>query len=206
MRYLHLRVRKEPDRVAPEPAGISAEQLAHDSTTPIALRQINGLPLNAEKRVYRALLPPDLLTQFGIDPITWKGPDGDGHVRLKAEPESGSMHISARKAPDFPDDFICIELSDNAFNGIDLGLVLLNDPNSPRFGTDYDEEGRPTLFGTARRNLAEEERAAQAGLAPAQVRASLGASRLVMQHVETFLSALGQRAYYLEPLTYASAW
>ncbi len=38
------------------------------------------------------------------------------------------------------------------------------------------------------------------------MRASLGASRLVMQHIETFLSALGQRAYYLEPLTYASAW
>jgi hypothetical protein len=46
----------------------------------------------------------------------------------------------------------------------------------------------------------------RAGLAPAQIRASLGASRVVMQHLETFLAALGQRAYFLEPLTYASAW
>ena len=206
MRYLHLRVKKEPDRVAPEPGGISAEQLAHDSTTPIALRQINGLPLNAEKRVYRALLPPSLLTQVGIDPITWKGADGDQHIVLTAEPESGAMHVSARTSADAPDDFLCIELSDNPFNGIDLGLLLLSDPSSPRFGTDSDEEGRPTLFGTARRNLGEEERAMHAGLAPAQVRSSLGASGLVLQHIEGFLVALGHRAWFLEPLTYVSAW
>ena len=204
--FRYLRVKREPEKTAVEPAPQPIDRLTQDASRPIALRHINALPEGARRRIYRALLPPELLTQFGIDPINWKGPDGDQHVRIKAEPESGSMHISARKAPDFPDDFICIELSDNAFNGIDLGLLLLNDPNSPRFGTDYDAEGRPTLFGTARRNLAEEERAAKAGLAPAQVRASLGASRLVMQHLETFLSALGQRAYYLEPLTYASAW
>ena len=204
--FRRLRVKRKPDKPAALPAPQPFEPLAQDSSRPIALRHIHSLPDNARRRIYRALLPPDLLTQFGIDPITWQGPNGDRHVHLKAEPESGSMHISARKATDSPDDFICIELSDNAFNGIDLGLLLLNDPNSPRFGTDYDEAGQPTLFGTARRNLAEEARAAQAGLAPAQVRASLGASRLVMQHIEAFLSALGQRAVYLEPLTYASAW
>jgi hypothetical protein len=46
----------------------------------------------------------------------------------------------------------------------------------------------------------------QAGLAPAQQRASLGASRSVLGQLEIFLSALGHRACFLEPLTYASAW
>ncbi len=173
---------------------------------PISLRQINALPDNARKRVYRALLPPALLAEFGIDPITWKGPGGDQHVRLQTEPESGAIHVSARKTVDASDDYLCIELADNPFNGIDLNLLVLSDPDSPHFRTDYDEEGRPTLFGTARRNLAEEERAMRAGLAPAQVRKSFRASGVVLQHLEAFLASLGHRAYFLEPLTYASAW
>ena len=172
----------------------------------MTLRQINALPDNAKKRIYRALLPPGLLTQFSIDPITWKGPNGDPHALLKAEPETGGVNIWVRKAADSPDEFFCLQLADNAFNGIDLNFLLLNDPDSPRFRTDYDEEGNPTLFGTARRNLVEEERAMRAGLAPAQVRTSLGASRLVLQHLEAFLASLGHRAYFLEPLTYVSAW
>jgi hypothetical protein len=46
----------------------------------------------------------------------------------------------------------------------------------------------------------------QAGLAPGQVRAGLGGSRVVFEQIDTFLSMLGHRAYFLEPLTYASAW
>jgi hypothetical protein len=170
------------------------------------LRHINALPEHARKRVYRALLPPDLLIQYGIDPINWKGSNGDPYIRLTVKDDASGVSIGARHAPDSPDEFLTIELSDNSFNGIELNLLLLGDPNSPRFRTDFDEHNQPTLFGTARRNLAEEERAMRAGLAPAQIRASLGASRVVMQHLETFLAALGQRAYFLEPLTYASAW
>jgi hypothetical protein len=152
------------------------------------------------------LLPPGLLTRFGIDPITWKGPDQVPLVDLKAGPETGAAGIFARCSPDFPDDFITLEIADNPYNGVDLQFLALNDPESPQFQTDLDPEGQPTLFGTVRRNLAEEARAKEAGLAPAQQRASLGASRLVLDQLEIFLSALGHRAYFLEPLTYASAW
>jgi hypothetical protein len=116
------------------------------------------------------------------------------------------VNISMQQPMDSADEFFCIELADNSLNGIDLNLILLNDPNSPRFRTDYTKDGNPTFFGTALRNLAEEERAMQAGLAPAQIRQGLGASKLVLQHLEAFLATLGHRAYFLEPLTYASAW
>jgi hypothetical protein len=62
------------------------------------------------------------------------------------------------------------------------------------------------MFGTLKRNRTAEEQAMQAGLAPGQVRVGLGGSRLVFEQVETFLSMLGHRAFFLEPLTYASAW
>ncbi len=103
-------------------------------------------------------------------------------------------------------EFFCLEIADNAFNGVDLNLILLNDPNSERFGIDYDKAGLPTLFGTLRRNLMEEERAKRSGLAPGQQRSGLGASHLVLENLESFLATLGHRAYFLEPLTYASAW
>ena len=54
--------------------------------------------------------------------------------------------------------------------------------------------------------LTDEEQAMQAGLAPGQVRAGLRGSRMVFAQIEAFLSMLGHRAYFLEPLTYASAW
>jgi len=204
--FRYLRVKRQPEKAEPEPGAFSIDQLTRDPALPAALRHLNALPDNAKMRCYRALLPPDLLIQFGIDPLSWKGASGDPHARLVADSQSGTVHISAKKDIESTDAFITIELSDNSFNGIDLSLLLLSDPNSPRFQTDYDEEARPTLFGTARRHLAEEERAMHAGLAPAQVRSGLGASKQVLQHLEIFLTALGHRSYFLEPLTYASAW
>jgi len=188
--FRYLRVKRQPEKVVPDRGGLSAEQLEQDSSQPITLRQLNSLPENARKRVYRALVPPDLLVRFGIDPVTWSGPNGDQPVQLRTDPQVGAVHLQVRQAASFSDDFLSMELADNVLNGIDLHLLLIHNPSGPRFDTDYDESGQPTLFGMARRNLAEEERAMRAGLAPAQV----------------FLATLGHRAYFLEPLTYASAW
>ena len=46
----------------------------------------------------------------------------------------------------------------------------------------------------------------RAGLAPGTGRQGVGCSQAVIDQLEAFLAALGQRAYFLEPLTYASAW
>jgi hypothetical protein len=204
--FRSLRVKREIRKVAPDAAGISAEQLSGDPSLPITLKQINNLPENAQRRVYRALLPPNLLANFGIDPITWKGSSGDRDIRLSTDPQAGRTKLSVIEAEDSPDDILFLDLGDNAYNGIDLNFLLINNPESIRFCIDYDDQGRPTLFGSARRNLAEEERAMEAGLAPAQPRASLRASRQVLEQLEIFLAALGHRAFFLEPLTYASAW
>jgi hypothetical protein len=206
MMFQYLRVKRQVEKIVPDTGALTKEQLTQDPGIPITLHQINMLPENAKRRVYRGLLPPELLDCYGIDPIKWSDVNGKSAIQLVAEAETGSLKIWVSNNGEIEDPFICIELSDNSFNGIDLNMLLLNDPDSPTFRTDIDETGRPTLFGTARRNLAEELRAMQAGLAPAQVRKSLGASRLVLQHLEVFFSILGHRAYFLEPLTYASAW
>jgi hypothetical protein len=125
---------------------------------------------------------------------------------MNAQPERGIVQLSVSKSPDPADEFIHLELADNAYAGIDLNFLVLNNPDSPRFNTDFDAQGNPTLFGTLRRNLAEEERAMKAGLAPGQVRSSLGGSSSTLQQIDAFLGVLGHKAYFLEPLSYASAW
>jgi hypothetical protein len=204
--FQYLRVKRQIEKIVPDTGALTQEQLTQDPGIPITLHQINMLPENAKRRVYRGLLPPELLDCYGIDPIKWRNGNGQQAVQLVAEEQTGSVKIYVSNKGEAEDPFICIELGDNSFNGIDLNMLLLNDPDSLTFRTDIDEAGRPTLFGTARRNRSEELRAMQAGLAPAQVRKSLGASRQVLQQLEMFFSILGHRAYFLEPLTYTSAW
>jgi hypothetical protein len=204
--FRNLRLKRQPyPEPADQPEGISAAALAREPTLPISLRTINNLPENARRRVYRALLPPAVLAHFELHPISWKGPDGQEHVELKAADDSPTVAITAFRQED-EDPFATLEIADNRFNSIDLNLIILNDPAGPRYNTDRDEGGEATLFGTVRRNTAEEERAMAAGLAPGQVRPGLAFSKLILPQLEAFLATMGHRAYYLEPLTYASAW
>ena len=204
--FKYLRPRQQPLKVAPDPEELSVSQLIGDYALPISIRGINGLPEPAKRRIYRTLIPASLLTRANINLITWKGMDDNPQVVLNAESEKGLVNLSIKDTAVSVDVFFCIELADNAFNGIDLNLLLLNDPTSPRFRTDYDDEGKPTYFGTVRRNVDEEVRAMRAGLAPGQIRSSLSASKLFFQQLDTFLAFLSHHAVTLEPLTYASAW
>jgi hypothetical protein len=200
-----FRVKKQTE---PEhcPDTFSANWFLLNPDTPITLCQINSLPESARRRIYHLLLPPDLLVRFNINPLTWRGPDGGHRVFLKAEPETPVVSLSVRATPEPEDEFAYLELSDNNLNGVHLDFILLGDPKGPRYNIDRTVDGNSTWLGSAGRNLPAEEEAMRAGLAPAQVRQSLGASRAFLQQIEIFLSACGHVAYYLEPLTYVSAW
>lgn len=204
--FQNLRVKRQRDTYAPDLEKPPGDWLAQSPNIPIALRQINRLPDNAKKRIYRALVPPALLGRFSINPVTWQGPDGDGHVLLTAKAKTGVASIALRRRTDSVRDFFYLELEDTSMNGINLNFLLIRDPDGPCFGTDRDDEGNPSLFGAVRRNLAAEEQAMKAGLAPGQECMGLRASQQALQHLEAFLVTNGHTAYFLEPLTYASAW
>lgn len=202
----YFRIKETPVEVPVDPSALSRDWLARDAVKPISLKQINNLDLNIKKRIYRNLLPTGLLTSQYINPITWIGQDGRENVGISAEPGYGYVSVWARRGSDPEQEFLRLEIEDNAFNGIDVRILLLNDPDSTTFRTDIDQLGNPTSFGTVNRNIGEEIKARQYGLAPGQMRSSLGASKLVFEHLDNFLAILGQQAYFLEPLTYASAW
>ncbi len=204
--FRNLRVRREPQKFAPDPLQISIDEIILDATIPVSIRSINNLPDNAKRRLYRSLIPIGLLARFGINPRSWLGPDGEPKVDLFAKPESGLVNLTVWNGEDPEDPFFTIELEDNKMNGIDLNLIVLSNPDAPRYQTDRDETGAITEFGTVRRNLSAEQQAMEAGLAPGQTRAGLRASSDVFNHLETFLTLLAHHAYFLEPLSYASAW
>lgn len=201
-----LRVKKHTETSGSNLSTLPTEHLDRDPTVAISFKQLNNLPENTKGRIYRSLLPYELMMHYGIDPITWKSTDTAQPVRLKADPGTNMVEIALYTQASSPDDIFSIQLSDNANNGIDLDFLQINDPHSPRFDTDRDQEGKPTLYGTARRNVVEERKAILAGLVPGQTRSGLRASEIVFEHLETFLVTLGHREYFLEPLTYASAW
>ncbi len=202
----YFRVKRQPERVVPDMGAISVSLLEGDPTLPFTLRQLNNLPENVKRRVYRGLIPPSLLTRFAIDPIQWTDPEKRPAVFLEAAAGSEKVLLTARSSPDPSDELLALELADNPLNGVDLTLIILSDPASPRFPIDCTDDGQPTMFGTLRRNLHAEEAAKAAGLAPGQVRLGLHGSHMIFEQLDSFLASLGHRAYFLEPLTYASAW
>lgn len=201
-----LRIKRPSKNNVLGSATITTEHLDRDPTIPISFKQLNSLPENTKERIYRSLLPPELMRHYNIDPITWKSPDSSQPVRLTANPDTSSVEIILHSDKIHPDNLFELQLSDNYSNRVELGFMQVNDPDSPRYDIEFDEAGRPTLLGTARRNKVEEEKAMLGGLAPGQTRSGLRTSEMVFEHLETFLVTLGHQEYFLEPLTYASAW
>jgi len=204
--FKRLRVKPEPQKVGPDLGEISISQLIGDASLPVTIRALNSLPENPKLRLYRTLIPIQVLAGFDINPRTWKNPDKLQQVKLDAEQGSDKVKIHAWYGDDPQNEFFYLELADNQYNGVDLNFLIANNPTSQKFRTDYDDEGAETLFGTVRRNLVEEEKAMHARLAPGQIREGLRCSNIVFTHVESFLTMMAHHAFFLEPLTYVSAW
>ncbi len=203
--FKRLRVKPEP-RTNTINGEISISQLIGDASLPVTIRALNSLPENPKLRLYRALIPVQVLAEFDINPRTWKNPDKLQQVRLEAEAGSDKVKIAAWYGEDVRNEFFYLELADNQYSGIDLNFLVANNPLAERFRTDVDDTGNETLFGTVHRNHGEEEKAKGAGLAPGQIREGLRSSSIVFNHIETFLTMMSHHAFFLEPLSYVSAW
>lgn len=201
------RVNYDPqDKQAEFPPNVlSALRLMRQPDLPVPIHAINQFPGGSKHRIYRTLLPADLLTSFGINPISGKGPDGEQHVAISAPQDRGLVKIVVRHTAGARDPLVYLELVDTAFNGINVVLLVINDPNAPRFDTDTTADGERTLFGTVHRNQQAEQAAMEAGLAPGQVRQGLRSSRAAVYNMEAFLTLMGHEIFYMEPLTYAAA-
>lgn len=184
---------------------VSADRFSHDGVQIHSLFQANELPDPVKEGIYRHLLPAAVLVEYGIDPETLCDGSGNRLVTITCPEGTALAQIDVRHAPGAPDPLLYLELSDNRLNQIEILLFLVNDPDAERFDTDRDWHGERTKFGTFRRNIDEEIRAMEAGLAPGQVRKGLRLSRSLVPLFERFVQRLGHDHYLMDPLAYHNA-
>jgi len=170
-----------------------------------SLRQINELPEEQKEAVYRYLLPVQILERYGIDPETLRDAQGHRLVCFTCPEGTAVVEVDVRPEPGFPDPLLYLQMADTRLNQIEVLLLAVNDPDAERFETDRDWQGERTKFGTFKRNIPEEIRAMEAGLAPGQVRCGLRLSRTQIPLFEEFVARLGHDYYLMEPLAYHNA-
>jgi hypothetical protein len=183
----------------------SLSRFEFDGARLFSLHQVNMLPEPAKQEIYRTLLPEHLLESYGIDPETMSNAGGQRLVTFTCPAGSSLVEIDVRPELGFRDPLLYLELADTRLNQIEVIFFLVNDPESERFGTDLDWQGRRTKFGTFRRNIPEEIRAMEAGLVPGQVRRGLRLTRPQIPLLERFFTRLGHDYYLMDPLGYHNA-
>jgi hypothetical protein len=144
-----------------------------------------------------------VLLRFDIDPEALTA--GADSPLFKIDARSTSVALSLRHVADADDPLLYLQLADTTTGQIEVVLFIVNDPRAERFDTDRLPDGTPTRFGTKGRNIGEEIRAMEAGLAPGQVRRGLRLTRDLVPILERFVANLHHDTFFLQPLAYHNA-
>ena len=169
------------------------------------LCEINGLDVPQKERIYSLLIPPRLFSILAVSPETFFGEDGRRRIQFVAPEGLGIVRIEARMAPGDRDSVFFLDIADTHFRQMELSFCIINDPASPRFNVDVDENGKDNCFATMGRNIREEARAMAAGLFPNQTHRGLKLFAEFFPLFERFVDALGMEIIIAEPLTYDNA-
>jgi hypothetical protein len=169
------------------------------------IRRISRLSSLEKEGFCRILIPPQLYHRFSISPLSLRDGKGNKVVRFFCPPGDRTC-LAEIKLAGTEDPLYSIQLTDsNDFTQVDWDFLIVNDPSSPRFNTDTDQEGTDTLFGWASRNLAEEEKALDAGLFPGQVRKGMRMTEETIRVLECFCRMFDIKSIRLEALFYHNA-
>lgn len=171
---------------------------------PSSIREINDLPEDQKRNIYRFLLPEWLFTNYGVDYDTLMV-DGQPAVHFRCPKGSRAMEISVRHCVSSIDPMLYLNMADTFNNQLLVLLVVINDLESQRFNIDVDEYGNSTHLGTTGRNLIAEEAAMKAGLAPGQIRRGLRYFKHAVPLFEQFITRMGHDLFLIEPLAYHNA-
>ena len=170
-----------------------------------SLRGINRLPVETKELIYASLIPPSLFAIYDVDPLSLRNRDGQKTVQFEFPPEKGSVKIYFRRSPEESDPIVYIEMSDTRYGQVDFEWAIINDPDSERFHIHKTDKTQFLPPKSEFRNIFEEIRAMQAGLAPGQVRRGLHKFQEVTHLVETLLSKLKIEMIHGDPYAYHNA-
>jgi len=167
--------------------------------------RISHLSQSEKEGFYRLLIPSSLYHRYLIDPISFCDEKGERVVRLFCPPGDRTCFVEI-KLPGIAEPLFSTQISDtNDLTQIDWDFVIVNDPESSKFNTQVDRDGRDTLFGWANRVLDEEEKSLEAGLFPGQARKGLGLTYETILALESFCRIFDIKSIRLEALFYHNA-
>ncbi len=170
------------------------------------IHRINQMSTSEKEGLYRLLIAPSLFKRLQINPLTFTSYEGVRLVRFYCPPREETVLIEMKRKLDDPDPVYSIQVSDGPdYTQLNWDFLVVNDLDQERFNIDVDAEGRDTLWGRASRNLAEEERALRAGLAPGQPRQGLRLTKEIIKGLEHFARILDIKDIHLEALFYHNA-
>lgn len=171
---------------------------------PNSLREINALPEAEKLEIYGTLLPEWLFSKYNVDPKNLTV-DGERVITFRCPHGSRALEISVKRRAHDHDPMLYLNMADTFNNQLLVLLVVVNDPDAPRYNTDLDEHGNPTQLGTSGRNIMAELHAMRDGLAPGQIRRGLRSFKLSVPRFEEFVARMGHDMFLIEPLAYHNA-
>ena len=171
---------------------------------PNSLREINALPEADKYAIYGTLLPDWLFSRYQVDPKTL-AVDGEQVVSFRCPKGSRALEITVKRYAHDRDPMLYFNMVDTFNNQLLVLLVIVNDPDSPRYNTELDEHGNSTQLGTSGRNVKAELHAMRDGLAPGQIRRGLRSFKLSVPRFEEFVAHMGHDLFLIEPLAYHNA-
>jgi hypothetical protein len=175
------------------------------SPWPNSIREINDLPLEKKQAIYQTLIPDWVFPTFGINPQD-NTVRGTPVIHKRCPAGSNAVEISIYNVPESTEPVMYLHMGDTFNSQLIVLLVIINDPASPRFNVDVDENGHPNQLGIRGRNIPEERRAMEVGLAPGQVRRGLRIFRTgAIPTFERFVTNMGHELFFVEPLFYHNA-
>jgi hypothetical protein len=170
------------------------------------IARLNMLAPAEKHDFYRLLVPEKVFSLFEIDPESGVNREGETAVRYDCKAGSSEAAVEVKARLSDRDPVFYIEIGDSHdLLQLDWYFVLVNDVRAERFNTDFTADGKSRWMFWDKRNMAEELKAVEAGLAPGQVRRGLRLTDDINQALDRFCSSLGIVSIYMEALFYHTA-
>jgi hypothetical protein len=171
-----------------------------------SIAKLNRLPKEERNPIYLRLVPEAIFEMFQIDRKTLTNQFGERVVRGIFPPDENFACIEVKYRAEDKECIFSCQVSLEAFmQSLYLDFVSINNPFSERFNVDVDECGKDTLLGTRSRNIPEEIRALEAGLAPGMVRHGLRLVKQFIRSLEAFTEYMGLKTIAMGAFFYHNA-
>jgi hypothetical protein len=171
-----------------------------------SIAKLNQLPKKEREQIYLQLVPQSIFERYQIDRKALVNKFGERIVRGIFPLDENFAYIEVKhRAADKDCIFSCQISLETFMQSLHLDFLVINDPFSERFNVDVDELGRDTLLGARSRNIPEEIKAMEAGLAPGMVRKGAGLLREFVKCLDMFITSINLKTITNRCLFYHNA-